>query len=458
MKKLIYITAIAALLVSSTSCEKMLEFEQEGSLTTEQAIKTPEDLQATLNGAYDVFANTMNGNVQNFNELLSPNLNRPRSSEFYTEAWLHNTNIFNASVGDFYANAYRVIERANVLLINVDIIPELSASERQRMVAEAKFLRAYMHFELVKLFAQPYGYTADNSHLGIVLRAAGDYVVLPRSSVADVYAFVITDLNEAYQNLPAENGAYASKSAAAALLAKVHFQSMNYNEAVPYLNEVIDQGGFTLIDGVDRFREGELTSEHIFGVVSNASFGDDRSRPLKDNYTANDPELSITSEMIESTFGTLPDTSVDKRAKWFIISNPGLENERYILDKYPLNFFNVTLLHLTDMKLLRAEALAKTGSNLSQAVQDINDLRNRAGYSVLLPPTANVETILEAVYRERRIEMAGEGDWIQHLKRRGAEGENITIRGAIWSCPGMVLQFPSTENNEKFIMNPEGGC
>lgn len=458
MKKLIHITAIAALFISSTSCEKMLEFEQEGSLTTEQAIKTPEDLQSTLNGAYDVFANTMNGNIQNFNELLSPNLNRPRSSEFYTEAWLHNTNIFNASIGDFYANAYRVIERANVLLINVDIIPELSASERQRMIAEAQFLRAYMHFELVKLFAQPFGFTADNSHLGIVVRAAGDYVVLPRSSVADVYAFVISDLTEAYQNLPAENGAYASKYAAAALLAKVYFQSLNYSAALPYLNEVIEQGGFSLIDGVDRFREGALSTEHIFGVVSNASFGDDRSRPLKDNYTATDPELSITSEMIKSTFGTLPDTTIDKRAKWFIISNPGLENERYILDKYPLNFFNVTLLHLTDMKLLRAEALTKTNNNLSQAVTDINDLRIRAGYAALLPPNADAETILEAIYRERRIEMAGEGDWIQHLKRRGVEGEDISVRGAQWSCPGMLLQFPSTENNEKFIMNPEGGC
>lgn len=436
----------------------MLEFEQEGSLTTEQAIRTPEDLQATLNGAYDVFANTMNGNMQNFNELISNNVNRPRTSEFYTEAWLHNTNIFNASIESMYSDAYRVIERANVLLINVDVVPNLSAADRQRMIAEAKFLRAYMHFELVRLFAQPYGYTANNSHDGIVLRKAGDYVVLPRSSVAEVYAFVIVDLLDAYANLPSDNGAYANKYAAAALLSKVYIQSMDYASAIPYLNEVIDQGGYTLIDGVDRFVEGDLTTEHIFGVVSNSSFGDDRSKPLKDNYTATDPQLSITPELIQSTFGTLPDTTIDKRAKWFTLSDEGTSAERYILNKYPLTFFNVPLLYLTDMKLLRAEALAKTGTNLPQAIDDVNDIRARANYANPVPPGSDAFTILEAVYRERRIETAGEGDWIQHLKRRGAEGEDITIRGAVWNCPGMVLQFPATENSELFVMNPEGGC
>jgi hypothetical protein len=457
MKNSILHIALAFSFLFFTGCEKSLEFEQEGSLTTDQAIKTPEDLQLVLNGVYDVFANTMNGNVQTFNELLGDNLNKPKTNADYNEIWVRNTIIFNGSIGSVYADAYRVIERANVLISNVDNVKELTDSEKTRMLAEARFMRAYMHFELVKIFAQPYGFTTDNSHPGIVVRKAGVYETAPRTSVAGVYEFILEDLKAAQTNLPAVNGNYATADAASALLAKVYFQMMDYNSALTNLNTVIDGGSYAL-GSINRFQEDVISPESIFGIVSTTSVSDDRSGVYKGNYTSNDPELNMRSEFIYETFVTLPDTSVDLRAAWFTISNAGLSNERYLLNKFPLQMLNMPLLYLTDMKLLRAEANARLGSNLSQAITDINDIRTRAGYSILVPPNANVTTILNAVYRERRIEMSGEGDWVQHLKRRGASGENIMIRDAPWDCPGMILQFPSTENTNIFEMNEEGGC
>jgi len=213
--KLYFLVAFSFLFI--TGCEKSLEYEQEGSLTTAEAIKTADDLQMVLNGIYDVFANTMNGNIQTFNELLSDNLNKPKTSEFYTEMWVHNTNFFNGAIGGVYADAYRVIERSNVLISNVDNVTGLTDSEKTKMLGEARFLRGYMHFELVKLFAQPYGFTSDNSHPGVIVRKAGVYDTKPRSSVADVYAFVIEDLKYAQANLPSSNGNYASSYAASAL-------------------------------------------------------------------------------------------------------------------------------------------------------------------------------------------------------------------------------------------------
>jgi hypothetical protein len=48
---------------------------------------------------------------------------------------------------------------------------------------------------------------------------------------------------------------------------------------------------------------------------------------------------------------------------------------------------------------------------------------------------------------------------MEQLKRRGAKGENIIIRGAPWNCPGMALQFPNGEfTSALFTGNPEGGC
>ena len=453
--KTYFLVAFSFLLI--TGCEKSLEFEQEGSLLTEDAIKTADDLQLVLNGIYDVFANTMNGNIQSFNELLSDNINKPKTNEDYTEMWSRNTIIFNGSIGSVYADAYRVIERANVLISNVDNVTGLTDSEKARMLGEARFLRGYMHFELVKLFAQPYGYTSGNSHPGIIVREAGVYETKPRSSVADVYAFVIEDLKFAQANLPASNGNYASNYAASALLGKVYFQMMDYSLALPLLDDVINNGGFTLGD-IHRFQEDVISPETIFGIVSTTSVSDDRSGVYKGNYTSTDPELSMRSEFVQETFGTLPDTSVDKRAEWFTISNGGTSNERYLLNKFPLEMLNMPLIYLTDIKLLRAEANAILGTNLSQAIDDVNDIRTRANFSILLPPTTNAEGIIIGAQRERRIEMSGEGDWVQHLKRRGASGENIIIRDAPWNCPGMILQFPSTENTNVFEMNIEGGC
>lgn len=457
MKNYILILVSVLSVFTFSACEKSLEYKQEGSLTTEDAIKTPEDLQLVLNGIYDVFANTMNGHMQTFSELLGDNLNKPKTNADYNEMWVRNTIIFNGSIGGTYADAYRVIERANVLISNVDNVPSLTDSEKVRMLAEARFMRAYTHFELVKLFAQPYGYTTDNSHNGIVIRRAGVYETAPRTSVAGVYAFIIEDLESAVKNLPVSNGNYASSDAASALLAKVYFQMGDYSKSVTHLNTVIDGGGYTL-GSIDRFQEDVISPESIFGIVSTPGQGDDRSGVYKGNYTSNDPELSLRSEFIMETFGTLPDTNTDLRAAWFTVSNEGMSNERYILNKFPLEMLNMPLLYLTDMKLLRAEANARLGLNLDQAITDVNDIRTRANYSNLVPPGSVASDILKAVYRERRIEMCGEGDWAQHLKRRGAIGEVNEIRDSPWNCPGMVLQFPSTENTTVFEMNEEGGC
>ena len=132
-----------------------------------------------------------------------------------------------------------------------------------------------------------------------------------------------------------------------------------------------------------------------------------------------------------------------------------------VCKKFDKDYFNVPVFHLTDLKLLRAEALAESGGDLSLAVQDVNDIKERAyGHSANnLQATATASEIIAAAQYERRIEMFGEGDRIQQLKRRGAiENENIFIRTNPWNCNGMVIQFPISEKSAIFEMNPSGGC
>jgi hypothetical protein len=122
----------------------------------------------------------------------------------------------------------------------------------------------------------------------------------------------------------------------------------------------------------------------------------------------------------------------------------------------------VPIIHLTELKLIRAEAQAsRGGGDLAQARQDINDILNRAfepGTNEV-PENATAAEIVEQARRQYRIETIGEGKYVEQLRRRGAMGEDITIRGAPYNCPGMAIQFPNAESTViGFELNPESGC
>ncbi|MDP5076329.1 MAG: RagB/SusD family nutrient uptake outer membrane protein, partial [Flavobacteriales bacterium] len=168
-----------------------------------------------------------------------------------------------------YSDFYYAIYRCNSLIKNFDLIEGLEESEKNRMESEARFIRAFCHFSVVKIWAQPYGYSPSNSHLGIILRREAGNEPLPRSTVSESYAFIIEDLEYAYANLPETNGNYATKNAAAGLLAMVYFQMNNYVQAEQYASLVINSGLYAMNDTLDRFpATPAMNPETVFGIVS----------------------------------------------------------------------------------------------------------------------------------------------------------------------------------------------
>src|SRR5690606_29446326 len=130
---------------------------------------------------------------------------------------------FNSDVGGYFKEPYTAILRANEVLERMGDV-ELSEAEKNRFEGEAKFIRAICHFELVRLFGQPFGYTPDNSHLGIVIKTSTEISALQRGTVKEAYDQVLEDLFDAEGLLPETNGVYATTYAAKAYLAKVYFQ------------------------------------------------------------------------------------------------------------------------------------------------------------------------------------------------------------------------------------------
>lgn len=463
MKRILY-TPILVVLIVFTSCEKALELDPvDGRLEVENAFQTKQDINEFLNSVYDVTANAYNGRLQNLGELLSDNLSAPNSHDDFTEVYNHNVLIFNGTVGPIYQDPYIGIFRANLILEKLDEKDfGYTAAEINRIKGECYFLRALGHFDILRLFAQPWGFTPSNSHPGVIYKTSSKVEEAPRPSVAEVYASLIQDLNDAASMLPTQNGIYATSYAAEGLLAKVYFQQGNYADAVQMATSVINSGAFQLDTAINRFNP-NVSVESVFSTVSTPLGGtrvDNRSAGFSDNYgksNENNPTLSLSQDFY-STYNA--DTS-DKRLDMIEVLNAGAPNERIALRKFGKDYFSVPIIHLTDLKLLRAEALAEMNTDLATAIQDVNDIKERAygGSGNNLASNAAASVIIDEARYERRFELVGEGDRIQQLKRRGAiEGENTEVRGDSWNCNGMILQFPSTQQTESFELNPSGGC
>ena len=225
IKTILIIFSIAFIL---GSCDKMLDFKPGNEVLAEDALQTTQDLQNLLNSCYDVMANSYYGSYQNLGELLSANLSAPRVNTDYNEVFNRSTIFFNGTVGGLFGEPYISIYRANTLLESFDLIEGLKDEDRLIIESEARFIRALSHFDLLNLFAQPFGYTNDNSHLGIVMRTSASPDILPRATVAEVYNLILSDLNYAKDNLPAFNGVYANQYAAYAMMARVYFQMNDF--------------------------------------------------------------------------------------------------------------------------------------------------------------------------------------------------------------------------------------
>ncbi len=459
-KHITKIAMMAVLLIGGTACSDFLDVKPEGVLLEGEAIENADDMKEVLNSIYDVAANVYNGRMQAFGTCLGDNLIRPRSSTFLQEVYGRQTNIFNSDVSNVYLDAYRAVYRANWLLENIDLV-EVPAAERQQILDEARFLRALMHFEMVRYFAQPYGFTSDNSHLGVVIKTRTDRELLARNTVAQVYNFVISELQDVSTRLPNSNSIFATRYAALGALAEVHWQMNDFSMAAAYADSVIESGNYALIPGFNRF-EASNNTEIVFGGYSFASINDNRGGSFAgfyrwDNQPNPNPELTM-----DKSFYTLIQSNPDdiRDSVWMALVNEGAPNELVVNSKFNYDFMDVPIIHLTKLKLIRAEALAMTNSDLATAVQDINDIRERAygGTSQNLDGTEPLSDIIDAVRYERRVELMCEGDRSHELKRLGVLGEITTIRGADWDCPGQVLQFPAVERSNVFILNEEGGC
>lgn len=434
MRTRIFIIILALPLLIS-SCLK--DVTPSDSLTTGTITNTPTGLKNALNGAYSLFKDHVefNGTTDLNNMYLRQYFQMSDFASddivcgqtttdplYYSFSLNHTPTQTNSRY--FWYISYKIINNVNTVIEAAEAIGDPSAEVKQ-LIGECYFLRAFCHFNLVRLFARPY--TQDPAANGIVLRTStSDPSAKARATVEEVYASVIADAEKAAELMTASRGVqYASKEAANALLSRVFLYKGDNDNTILYADKVINSGRFTIESGANyqkMFRNALSSTETIFCIA----FTD------LDDYGKSGSIASMIYSDGNSGWGeefasaSLRDTMSEHKedARWFYIvpsvdgdGNVQKKNgiEMYYISKFSFQDDRPTLsspimFRLSEMYLNKAEAEAKKGSTTA-ALSDVDMIRKNRGlagalYNGVVPEG---KTVLETVLKERRIELAFEG-------------------------------------------------
>ncbi|MBN9296951.1 MAG: RagB/SusD family nutrient uptake outer membrane protein [Filimonas sp.] len=260
----------ACLTIILSACSKFFDKPPQGQITQEEAFKDEAGLVSFTNGIYTYLGDGdfMGGRVQVLSDILADELKGDKFTGDYAEIYGRRNSIFGATRDAMYLKGYKIINAANLVLENLSI----ANTQKDNLRGQALFFRGMTHFELVRLFAQPWGYSPDNSQYGIPLRLKSGQELLQRATVKQVYDQVIADLKAADSLLApdANSGKFytASKWIAEAYLAKVYFQMNDFANAYKYADQVIKSGKFQLdADYTSRYSVG-LTKEAILRIAN----------------------------------------------------------------------------------------------------------------------------------------------------------------------------------------------
>jgi len=436
--KNIFTCILAAATLMSCS-DSFLELNNPAALTYDKFYQTEADFQVALNGCYFRLKN-LPPYLLNFNDITSDNTYLHRDNATYQQHQYDNLIVSASSVPvqNFWRDCYQAIAYANIIItrINNSQVPEAT---RKVFINEAKFIRALCYFNMARVYGGVPLYDTEVTNLNTVYE-------VKRSSVEEVYDFVIQDLLDA-QNIDAERNAEqkatakgkATSAAVKALLGKVYLFKHDYANAIKVFTDVINNSGYRLLpDPADLYNpDTPINDEVIFAINhervagQNCSFAfsflPKYSRGILPNITGSDngEGLYNLEDAIVAIF--------DKEDKRYALID-SLETKsgddvtmfyytkKYLdLDATPASPYNSAsdfiFLRYADVLLMMADALNLSG-NTNEAYPYINAIRARAGLKDL-PAGLSKDGMNDALAAERQKEFICEADRWFDLSFRG---------------------------------------
>lgn len=242
---------VAAFLLFAHACDSILEPDPKSFTSTSNFYQTPEDFSSALNGAYNRLrtqAGISNVQFNYWNEIRSDIINRHFDVNLPSIQGQPIVEWFVVPSNDWvqsqWSQIYNTITQTNMILERIEPIEFGDTSQKNRIIGEAKFIRALSYWYAVQ-------YWGD---IPIVLEeVTSPEEAVPeggRRPVSEVYGQIITDLQDAVELLPsvAQDPGRATEGAAKLLLGKTYLLSEDYTSAVDVLEEVESGYGYMLLD------------------------------------------------------------------------------------------------------------------------------------------------------------------------------------------------------------------
>ena len=371
----------------------------------------------------------------------------------------------STAVTGLWAQGYRTINSCNLFIDGMTSTGTavVGTAVSNNYLAEARLIRALSYYSLLQYYARPYA-DGNGSKLGLPLRLKGistlGYSDVKRSTVAEVYAQVLADLDFAETNLPATNGSVslnstrAHRNTAIALKTRVYLSMQKYSNVVTEANKIVSASApFNAATGVRDSLQSDITTvfktpyvstEVIFSLPFSTTTGDapGTQNGLQSYYFAS--ANGASSEFSLNPNGIIANTAwkaTDKRRS-FIYTNSGGTK---FLNKFPTASpaDNVPVIRYPEVMLNLAEAKVRTLNTIDpQAVALLNAIRTRsdATTTFTVASFATPTDLINAIMTERRIEFLGEGlrnnDLMRLLQTIPAKGsapaKSPTDDGYIW--------------------------
>ena len=485
MRIITKISFLLSLCIYFSCSDEFVNIEPQYSIDSENYFNVPEDYNQAVIAAYDLlqttYLNAMLGEIASDNSLCGGESASDVPGFQQIDDMIHTPN--NDNLQDLWDWMFSGVQRATYV---IEFKDKIDFTGKDKLIAEAYFLRAYYNFELVKWFGPiP---IKPNARFEV-----GDETSIPRSPVEAVYSYIEEDLLLSLESLPLDilEKGRVSNGAAKSLLGKVYLYQNKFEFAANVLDEVIDSNVYGLEPnyGLIFENDGENGKESVFEVqytdLEGAGF---------DCFQCSEGNIAVGFNGIRQYNGPLFDSGfsfnvltqslvdafeiADIRKEVAVLDiedwasktgatygtgyeHTGYFNRKYIARKGDSNIGDQNLtnpnnyraIRYADVLLMAAEAHAKKPSpdNL-KSNSYLNMVRSRAFSDNISQISLSGEALVDAIFNERRVEFAGEGHRFFDLVRTGKAQDFIDgfviNKHEIFPVPLQEIQFSSGNWNQ----------
>jgi len=460
--------ALCGTIITLNACNKQLSAPPQNSKVDNNTILDQATAQIALNGVYYNFAaaNPVKNGWQD-HQTIPSRLAGYMASGFAPGGYDLNQNAEVQVNLPYWNECYGLLNAANGVINGVRALPDIKFAKGRKagIIGEASFLRAYGHYRLLSYYAE---WNDINSKYGVLLRdQLSNLGNIPkaRSNVKESYDFILKDLDTAIADAPATNpNYYATRSAARVLKMRVLMMrggAGDYTNILQLADAVMADTSFALeANAEDIFHNKGLDSkEVILGLKPQA-------QQTMDYYSKSHQYYPGASSLYVATQSLKDLYANDPREAWIVgdtNTNSAIISfyfTKFYVPKTDVSDVSETdyAIRLTEVYLLKAEAIIRSGGNLEDARQLIHTIQSKAGITatannsnyLAVEAATTADALLVETYKEVARSLVGEDglEWLALLRLPFATVQ--MIKPTITTKAQYVFPIPHNE----FLYNP----